>query len=73
MKDKQESIIIGPTRCGKTGLATSFLVNAINQEFRGLFVDFSDLLDTLYKFRVDNSEGKRMKKYSAYDVLLIES
>ncbi len=72
MKEKQDLIFIGPTGCGKTGLATAFLVHAINQGFRGLFVDFSDLLDTLYQSRGDYSEGKLMKKYLAYDVLLID-
>jgi DNA replication protein DnaC len=72
MKDKQDLIFIGPTGCGKTGLATAFLVHAINQGFRGLFIDFSDLLDTLYQSRGDYSEGKLMKKYLAYEVLLID-
>jgi DNA replication protein DnaC len=72
VKDKQDLIFIGPTGCGKTGLATAFLVHALNQGFRGLFVDFSDLLDTLYQSRGDYSEGKLMKKYSAYEVLLID-
>jgi len=72
MKEKQNLIFIGPTGCGKTGLATAFLVHAINQGFRGLFIDFSDLLDTLYQSRGDYSEGKLMKKYLAYDVILID-
>lgn len=72
MKEKQDLIFIGPTGCGKTGLATAFLVHAINQGFRGLFIDFSDLLDTLYQSRGDYSESKLMKKYSAYEVLLID-
>ena len=72
VKDKQDLIFIGPTGCGKTGLATAFLVHALNQGFRGLFVDFSDLLDNLYQSRGDYSEGKLMKKYSGYEVLLID-
>jgi len=72
MKDKQDLIFIGPTGCGKTGLATAFLVHAINQGCRGLFIDFSDLLDTLYQSRGDYSEGKLMRKYLTYDVLLID-
>jgi len=72
MKDKQDLIFIGPTGCGKTGLATSFLIHAVNQGFRGLFIDFSDLLDSLYRSRGDYSEAKLMRKYSALDVLLID-
>lgn len=72
MKDKQDLIFIGPTGCGKTGLATAFLVHAVNQGFRGLFVDFSDLLDRLVQSQGDYSEAKLMKRYSVYDVLLID-
>ena len=38
--ERQELIFIGPTGCGKTGLATSFLVHAINQGYRGYFIEF---------------------------------
>lgn len=72
MKDKQDLLFIGPTGCGKTGLATSFLVHAVNQGFRGLFIDFSDLLDNLYQSRGDYSEAKLMRNYSSLDVLLID-
>jgi len=72
MKDKQDLIFIGPTGCGKTGLATAFLVHAVNQGCRGLFIDFSDLLDTLYQSRGDYSEGNLMRKYLTYDILLID-
>ncbi len=72
MEDKQDLIFIGPTGCGKTGLATAFLVHAVNQGCRGLFIDFSDLLDTLYQSRGDYSEGNLMRKYLTYDVLLID-
>ena len=72
MKEKQDLIFIGPTGCGKTGLATAFLVHATKPGFRGLFVDFRDLLDTLYQSRGDYSEGAQMKKILAYEVLLID-
>lgn len=72
MNENQDLIFIGPTGCGKTGLATAFLVHAISQGFRGLFVDFKDLLDALYQSRGDYSEGRLMRKFLAYDVLLID-
>jgi DNA replication protein DnaC len=72
MKERQDLIFIGPTGCGKTGLATSFLVHAVNQGFRGLFIDFSDLLDSLYRSRGDYSQPRLMRKYSAFDVMLID-
>ncbi len=72
MKEKQDLIFIGPTGCGKTGLATAFLVHAINQGFRGFFVDFSDLLNILSQSRGDYSENKLMKRLASYEVLLID-
>ncbi len=72
MEENQDFIFLGPTVWGKTGLATAFLVHAVNQFFRGLFVDFKDLLDALYQFRGDYSEGRLMRKFSTYDVLLID-
>ena len=72
MREKQDLVFIGPTGCGKTGLATAFLVHALNQGFRGLFIDFKDLLNDLYRSQGDYSEGKLMKKLSAYEVLLID-
>jgi len=35
MEKKQNIIWLGPTGCGKTGLATSFLLHAIDQGFEG--------------------------------------
>jgi DNA replication protein DnaC len=43
LTEKQNLVFIGPTGCGKTGLATAFLVHAINQGYRGYFIEFKDL------------------------------
>lgn len=72
MNDHRDLIFIGPTGCGKTGLATAFLVHAVNHGYRGLFIDFSDLLERLYRSRGDYSEAKIMKKYCTYDLLVID-
>jgi len=70
---KQQNIIwIGNTGTGKTGLATAFLINAINQGFNGYFILFSDLIEQLYQSIADGSEGKMIKKLAAYDCLLID-
>jgi DNA replication protein DnaC len=72
ISEKQDLIFIGPTGCGKTGLATSFLVHAVNQGHRGLFIDFNELLNSLRQSRGDYSEARIMRKYTAVDVLLID-
>lgn len=46
----------------------AFLVHAINQGFRGVFIDFSDLLDRLYQSQGDCSESKLMTSGRGRDV-----
>lgn len=71
--EKKENIIwIGPTGCGKTGLATSFLIQAIERGYTGRYVLFPILLAELYRSVADLSEEKVIKRYLAYDCLLID-
>ena len=65
-------IFIGPTGVGKTGLATAFLIHAINQVYNGLFITFPDLVERLYQSVADHSESKVIKKFVSYDCLLID-
>lgn len=70
---KQQNIIwIGPTGTGKTGLATAFLTQAINKGYRGRFILFPELVETLYQSLADHSEKKVLKTFAAYDCLLID-
>lgn len=69
---KQYLIFIGPTGCGKTGLATSFLVHAINQGYRGLSIGFTNLLDQLRIAKGDYTLNKLLKKLQLYEILLID-
>jgi len=65
-------IWLGPTGCGKTGLATSFLINAINLGYQGLFIPFNQLINELFQSVADHSEQKVLKKYIRCDCLLID-
>jgi DNA replication protein DnaC len=70
---KQRGIIwMGPTGCGKTGLATAFLLQAIDRGHRGYFVTFPELLQELFQSLADRSEGKVLKRYLSYDPLVID-
>lgn len=70
---KNENIaLIGPTGTGKTGLAVSYLVHAINLGYRGRFVLFADLIDELYQAVADHSEKRVIKRYLAYECLVID-
>lgn len=65
-------IWLGPTGCGKTGLATSFLSHAIRQGHTGRYVQFAELIQELYKSVADHSEQKVLKRYLSPDCLLID-
>ncbi len=72
IKNNNHIALIGPTGTGKSGLATSFLVHAINQGYSGRFIDFVDLISELYQAMADHSEKKVFKRYLKYDCLLID-
>jgi len=70
--NKQNIIWIGSTGTGKTGLATAFLIHAINQGYSGRFILFPELIEQLYRSIADGSETKAIKKLASYDCLLID-
>jgi len=72
MPNRQNIIWVGPTGCGKTGLATAFLIDAINRGHTGRFVPFADLIDELRAAGADHSEAKVLKRYRSCDCLLID-
>jgi len=72
LSDAQAMLFIGPTGCGKTGLASAFLIHAINNGYRGRFVDFKDLSDQLYRSLADRSDKALIKHLAAFDCLLID-
>ncbi len=72
MTKNQNVIWIGSTGTGKSGLATSFLINAINHGYNGRFILFPELIDVLYQSLADHSEAKVIKTFSSYDCLLID-
>lgn len=68
----QQLIFIGPTGCGKTGLATAFLIHAINQNYRGCFINFNKLLELLLRSKGDHTESQIIRKFQKYPILLID-
>lgn len=68
----QELVFIGPTGCGKTGLATAFLIHAINQGYKGYFIEFGQLIHQLFQARADHTEYKLLKRLQSYEILLID-
>jgi len=72
MTASRNIIWLGPTGCGKTGLATSFLIQAIHQGYTGRYILFAELIDQLYQSVADHSEQKVLKRYLACDCLHID-
>lgn len=72
MNEKRNIIWIGPTGVGKSGLATGFLIQAINRGYKGRYIMFQDLVEEMFQSEADHSEDKVIKKYLAYDCLLID-
>ena len=72
MKHSQNIIWLGVTGCGKTGLATGFLMHAIDQGYRGRYVLFADLINELYRSVADHSETRVLRKYLSYDIIHID-
>jgi len=72
LADHQNVIWLGLTGCGKTGLATSFLVHAINHGYTGRYALFAELIAELFQSVADHSEQKVLRKYLSYEILLID-
>lgn len=72
MVKSQNIIWLGPTGCGKTGLATSFLIQAICRGHTGRYILFPELIGQLYRSRADHTEDRVIKRFLSYDVLLID-
>ena len=72
MRAPRNVIFMGPTGCGKTGLATSLLVNAIVHGHTGRYVLFQKLAETLYHAIADHSENAVLDEYLRCDCLLLD-
>lgn len=72
MTQTQNIVWMGPTGSGKTGLATGFLLQAINRGYTGRFVSFPALIQELFASVADHSEARVLKYYQSYDCLLID-
>ena len=72
MTKSQNIIWLGGTGVGKTGLAISFLIHAIDQGYSARYVLFAELIAQLYQSVADHSEEKLLRKYLSWDILHID-
>jgi DNA replication protein DnaC len=68
----EASDVIGETGVGKTGLACSLLLNAVQNGYRGLFIKAQDLFDEMYASLADRSTRRLLQSLSKIDLLLID-
>ena len=65
-------VFIGPTGVGKTGLASSILLKALENGYRGLFIKAQDLFDEMYTSLADRSSRKLLNRLMNIDLILID-
>ena len=70
---KAENIVfVGATGVGKTGLACSLLLKALQNGYRALFIKAQDLFDEMYASLADRSTRRLLKSLANIDVLCID-
>ena len=70
---KAENLVfIGETGVGKTGLASSILLKALENGYRGMFIKSQDLFDDMYASLADRSSRKLLNRLCNFDVLLVD-
>ena len=65
-------VFIGETGVGKTGLASSLLLKALENGYRGFFVKAQDLFDEVYASLADRSTRRLLNRLARVDLLLID-
>ena len=65
-------VFIGGTCVGKTGLATGLLLKALQNGYRGIFLQAQELFDEMYASLADRSSRALLNRLSRVDVLVID-
>jgi DNA replication protein DnaC len=65
-------VFMGATGVGKTGLATSLLLKALQNGYRGVFLKAQDLFDEMYASLADRSSRKLIDRLARADILVID-
>jgi DNA replication protein DnaC len=69
---RQNFVLVGPTGAGKSGIGTSFLINAISNGYSGRFISFPELIGELYRSVAAHREERTLKKFARYSCLMID-
>jgi len=70
---KGENIVLmGPTGVGKTGLASSILLKALQNGYRGLFIRAQDLFEDMFSSLADHSSRKLVNRLARMELLVCD-
>jgi DNA replication protein DnaC len=72
IKEKNHVIIMGPVGTGKTHLAQALGLLACQRQKKVCFIRTNDLLHAFHQSRADETWGKLFKRYTKYDVLILD-
>lgn len=72
IKSKENVILQGDSGTGKTHLAISFALKALEKEYSVFFTTVSDMLYNLHSSKVDNTYHKNIRTLASYDLLILD-
>ena len=72
VRQKENGVCRGPPGIGKTHLAIALGIKAVEEGFGVRFVTAGQLIDDLYASLADGSFKREMKRWAAFDLLVID-
>ncbi|KGG79807.1 ATPase AAA [Caloranaerobacter azorensis H53214] len=71
IRKKENIVFIGPPGTGKTHLAISLGIKALQQGYKVLFTTVSEMMNILFESKADNSYHQKLKYYLSPDLLIL--
>jgi DNA replication protein DnaC len=72
VRARENVVLLGPPGVGKTHLAVSLGIEAINQGYRVQFITAQDLSDLLYSALADGTVTQTMNKLLRNDLIILD-
>lgn len=72
IKANENIVLVGDSGTGKTHLAISIGLKALEKEYRVYFTTVSDMLYNLHISKADNSYHKKLQQLISYDLLILD-
>ena len=72
IRKKENIVFVGPPGTGKTHLSISLGIKALLQGYKVLFTSVSEMMETLFEAKADNSYHRKLKYYLTPDLLILD-